>query len=118
MPAKSKIKAKTKSRARRAPASKPPMLVSFVLDETGSMQTIKAATIDGFNEFVSGLRKAAEPVLFTLVKFNSGKIETVYAGVPVVQVADLTVAEQRLLDSRVLGSNPSRSANRGRDTMS
>ena len=56
------------------------MLVSFVLDETGLMQSVKKETISGFNEYIQPLKdeKSAGDIRFTLTKFNSGKIEVVH----------------------------------------
>jgi len=62
--------------------------VSFVLDETGSMESYKAATISGFNEYVDGLR--GRDALFTLVTFNSMETKRRYEGVPIKDVKALT----------------------------
>ena len=51
-----------------------PTLVTFVLDETGSMEPVKAQTISGFNEYVDTLKKIENAkVSMTLTKFNSKK---------------------------------------------
>ena len=60
--------------------------VCLVLDETGSMGTIRDQTISGYNEYKNGLKN----VLFTLVKFNSSKVETVHDAIPIKDVSDLT----------------------------
>jgi hypothetical protein len=60
--------------------------VCLVLDETGSMTTIRDQTISGYNEYKNGLKN----VLFTLVKFNSSKVEMVHDGTPIKDVPDLT----------------------------
>jgi hypothetical protein len=67
------------------------MLVSFVLDETGSMSTFKLQTISGFNEYIDTLKKEknAKDVLFTLTKFNSEKVDTVYNGSKLEDVVHL-----------------------------
>ena len=72
--------------------SKKRMLVSFVLDETGSMGSVKGQTISGFNEYVGALRssKKADRVRFTLTKFNSAKTEIVHDGAKLGSVKDLT----------------------------
>ena len=54
------------------------LYVTFVLDETGSMQLCKRATISGFNEYVKTLGTKAKNVVLTLVKFNATKVEMVY----------------------------------------
>lgn len=52
--------------------------VTFILDETGSMNSKKKETIEGFNEYLNTLKSNKEKCNFTLVKFNSDKVETVY----------------------------------------
>ena len=63
--------------------------INFVLDETGSMSSCLDATISGFNEYVGELRKNGKGVRFTLTKFNSNKVETVYEQVKLKDVPDL-----------------------------
>jgi uncharacterized protein YegL len=67
------------------------MLVSFVLDETGSMEIVKSQTISGFNEYIDTLKKEknSENVLFTLTQFNSDKVAVVYDGVSLGKVIHL-----------------------------
>lgn len=65
-------------------------IVNFVLDETGSMLTVKAATISGFNEYLKSLRNAKGRVYFTLTQFNSEKIEVVHKSAAMKKVPDLT----------------------------
>jgi len=67
------------------------MLVSFVLDETGSMQSCKEQTISGFNEYISTLRaeKNAGDIRFTMVKFNSSKTELVCEAAKLGDVSEL-----------------------------
>ncbi len=50
-------------------------LVTFVLDESGSMQLRKEVTISGFNEWMQEMEKFPGEVLLNLVKFNSDKHE-------------------------------------------
>lgn len=68
------------------------MFISFILDETGSMQSVKEATISGFNEYMETLKGGddAGRVRFTLTKFNSEKVEVVHANVTLDEVAELT----------------------------
>ncbi len=70
-------------------AKKLTTVVNFVLDETGSMEIVKQATISGFNEYLTTLRQQPGKVLLTLTKFNSGKIETLYRAAPIADVKDL-----------------------------
>lgn len=72
--------------AKRAPAVT--TLVTFVLDETGSMGMVRDATISGFNEYVDGLRGQAK-MLWTLTKFNLGRVEVLQSGVPIKDAVEL-----------------------------
>lgn len=66
-------------------------MISFLLDETGSMESIKDDTIGGFNSYLDALQHPdAGMVEFTLIKFDSTKIEKVYVGVPINEVRPLT----------------------------
>jgi len=65
--------------------------ITFVLDETGSMQEVRDQTISGFNEFMDSQQdKSLGECRVTLVKFNSKKVETVYADMLVEDVPALT----------------------------
>lgn len=66
------------------------LYVSFILDETGSMQSVKGQTISGFNEYIKALKSSKENIRFTLTKFNSSKIEIVCDGVKIDEVKPLT----------------------------
>jgi hypothetical protein len=65
-------------------------IVNFVLDETGSMQSIKQATINGVNEYFQMLRERKGRIYLTLTQFNSEKVEVVHAHVIMSKVPDLT----------------------------
>lgn len=67
--------------------------VSFLLDETGSMQSIKDDTIGGFNGYVEALKGDCAEILFSLVSFNSSETRRRYVAEPVARVAPLTAAE-------------------------
>lgn len=64
-------------------------LVTFLLDETGSMESIKDDTIGGFNSYLSTLKGSGAPIDFTLIKFDSRRIEKVCVAVPVAQAKEL-----------------------------
>ena len=64
-------------------------LVTFLLDETGSMESIKDDTIGGFNSYLSALKGSGELIDFTLIKFDSRRIEKVCVAIPVSDVAEL-----------------------------
>lgn len=70
-------------------ATKTVVLMSFLLDETGSMESVKAATISGFNEYVGSLKKRDELTRFTLTLFNSGGTRTMFQALPVQAVGEL-----------------------------
>lgn len=63
--------------------------IGFVLDETGSMSSVREATVSGFNEYVGSL-KADKDIVFTLTRFNSVKTTTPYRAVPIKDVTDLS----------------------------
>lgn len=59
--------------------------IIFVLDMTGSMNTIRQETIVGCNNFIEEQKKGPGEARFTLVVFNSNEYRTVYDG---IQIAD------------------------------
>ncbi len=63
--------------------------IHFVLDETGSMH--QHPTIDGFNEYLGGLRKDKKnKYKMSLTKFDSTGIETIYEDLDLKKVPNLT----------------------------
>lgn len=65
-------------------------LVTFLLDRTGSMETIKAVTISAFNEYLNTLeREAGDLVEFSLLQFDSRSVDKLYTGVALKNVARL-----------------------------
>jgi len=65
-------------------------LVSFVLDESGSMESMKAETISGFNEYIQTLKKKASNINITFAKFNSDQgVEVIYSNKSILDVAEL-----------------------------
>lgn len=82
---------KTKINYKLNKAGKNGTLIAVVLDESGSMNSCRKQTIEGFNEFVLGQKNAenAGAAFLTLNKFDSPKIETVYADRPIAEVPDL-----------------------------
>lgn len=68
----------------------PTTLITFVLDETGSMQSIKDDTIGGFNEFLAQMRRQEGDIRFTLIKFDSDRLAVVHEAVPITAVPELT----------------------------
>ena len=67
------------------------VIVNFILDETASMIDVRDATIDGFNEYKNTLiGDERTNYLFSLTKFNSEKVDTVYVCEPIKKVENLT----------------------------
>lgn len=83
---------KPSSKKTNIPSTTKPMIVSIVLDETGSMGVIKDKTISAFNEYVGELKKIKHPVSVSLTKFNSERTEIVYN--------DKSVKDVALLDAK------------------
>jgi hypothetical protein len=66
-------------------------IVSFLLDRTGSMDSIKDETIGGFNAYLDALQaEAGDLVVFTLLQFDSQSIDTLYSGAKLSEVQRLT----------------------------
>jgi len=65
------------------------IIVCLVLDETGSMECVRDQTISGYNEYIASLKKQGD-TSFTLVKFDSTKVETVHDAVPIKDVPELS----------------------------
>ena len=69
--------------------------VSFLLDETGSMRSVRAKTVDGFNRYVETLQKDAADIVFSLVSFNSNETNQRYIAEPLAAVTPLSHAAYR-----------------------
>lgn len=72
--------------------NKLPTIISFILDRSGSMETIRGSVISGFNEYINGLKlgKDTKKALFSLTTFDTDGIDTPYVLTPVSLVKDLT----------------------------
>lgn len=73
-----------------APKPDVKMIVAFLLDETGSMMSVRDATISGFNEYVGTLALRNPNALMSLRLFSSEKFATVAQLTPLPLVAKLT----------------------------
>ena len=62
--------------------------ITFVLDRSGSMQSIKAATIESFNGFVHSQRSGDGTAQMSLVQFDD-QYEPNYQAIPIEQTPDL-----------------------------
>lgn len=67
--------------------------VSFLLDETGSMQRIKQPTVEGFNRYLETLQASDADIAFSLVTFNSNKTRRRWVAEPVREVPPLTAED-------------------------
>jgi len=65
-------------------------IVSFLLDETGSMDSVRDKTVSGFNEYVATLRTNETSTLLRLMTFNTEGYTVVYDFEDITSVADLT----------------------------
>ena len=67
--------------------------VIFVLDDSGSMQSCRAATISGYNEYLQGQKADAKetgiPTFVSLYKFDGSSVKSVFNRVSVDEVKDL-----------------------------
>lgn len=65
-------------------------LVNFILDKSGSMESVRESTISGFNEYIKTLKKDSKSEYeFTLTLFDTLVTQPVLA-CPIKQVKDLT----------------------------
>lgn len=90
----------TRKRVTKPRASKPTpkkTIISLLLDETGSMDSIKADTIGGFNDYVKTLQATPEaPYLYlTLTTFDSNHFTPRFVAKPIKDVPLLTDATYR-----------------------
>lgn len=65
-------------------------LVTFLLDRTGSMQSIKDDTIGAFNAYLETLKKKGGGIEFSFLQFDSISLDKICVNVPVADVAPLT----------------------------
>jgi hypothetical protein len=64
------------------------ILINFVLDKSGSMDVVRSATIDGFNEFLRTQRASTGAAWLTLTMFDTQFYE-VCRGVPLREVPEM-----------------------------
>jgi hypothetical protein len=71
--------------------SKKPIFVNFVLDETGSMCSCWDATISGFNEYISDLKKLKKNNYYiSLLKFDSNRMDFIQTNTPIKSAIKLS----------------------------
>lgn len=70
-----------------------PTVVEFILDETGSMDPYKAATLAAFNAFLAEQRNGPGDLLFTLSKFSTRTgIKTPFQDLAIGMVPEITAS--------------------------
>lgn len=62
--------------------------ITVILDRSGSMQSVKEATISGFDEFVQSQQAQGENAALTLVQFDD-QYENVWNGLPIKSVPSI-----------------------------
>lgn len=67
-------------------------LITFLLDKSGSMQSIKDDTIGAFNGYLDGLKADKADIDFTLVQFDSIGLEKTYVREPIAKVDGLNAS--------------------------
>ena len=70
-------------------------IVSFLLDETGSMDSVRDKTVSGFNEYVATLKNTETPTLLRLMTFNTDGFNVVYDVDDIHSVAELPMESYR-----------------------
>lgn len=63
--------------------------LAFVLDESGSMSSLRAAAISAFNEFLAEQKKLVDDTRLTLTCFNTS-VRKIYSATPLADCAELT----------------------------
>jgi len=65
--------------------------IAMILDRSGSMSSVRQATIDGFNEFIEGQKNGAGDANVTLIQFDTDNpYEVVFEDEPVKKAPKLT----------------------------
>lgn len=62
--------------------------IAFILDRSGSMESVRQAAIDGFNEFLRDQQAAPGTVRLTLILFDN-EILTIHDAVPIAEILPL-----------------------------
>lgn len=73
-------------------AGKNGTLVCMLVDESGSMGPYVQATIDGYNEFLSGQEKDGDLTYISLIKFEDGQVKKPYTKVHVKSAPRLSTS--------------------------
>src|SRR5271170_5060403 len=62
---------------------------TFLLDRSGSMETIKAATIEGFNSYIVAQQESeiADDIIFSLITFDTQSTDQVHTRAKIKDVS-------------------------------
>lgn len=77
-------------KAKIIPKKKSKTVVSFILDETGSMISRKGETVRGVNEFIQSMKKEKGDVVFSLTKFGGTRVQLSYDKTEMKKVKEFT----------------------------
>lgn len=78
------------------------MLISIVLDETGSMLYKKDITLSGLNEYIGTVRNKKPKARLTVIAFNSSDTRTMIDDVKLKNVPEITGADYHPRDTTPL----------------
>jgi hypothetical protein len=73
-------------------SSEAPTFLEIIIDETGSMSSVKAQTIQSFNDFIKDQKALPGECLVSMTKFSTDRISTPYESIGISMVPNLTSA--------------------------
>ena len=80
----------TKKAKDSGPQQDPAMVIAFLLDETGSMSSVRDATISGFNEYIVTVSQKYPQALLSLRLFSTEKYDKVTQLTPLAHAPHLS----------------------------
>jgi Mg-chelatase subunit ChlD len=78
----------------RKPEAGRPLLVSMIIDKSGSMSDLVADTVGGFNEYLADRQRESPQTLMSVTLFDT-ELDSVYVATPVSDVSRLTAERYR-----------------------
>ena len=70
-------------------------LVVFILDESGSMNSVRLEAVDGFNEYTETLKGDDLPTTMSLITFNTRGLKVVIDAIEIQEIPMMTPYEFR-----------------------
>ena len=61
-------------------------VTTFVLDESGSMESVRAKTIRGINSYIDKIKTDSDEIIVNFLTFNSRGIKTLYDFQPISEI--------------------------------